>query len=191
MNQELSNYIQVQLKQGISKESIKNTLISTGWQEKDIDEAMNDLQNPSVYGDSASNDSAYNTNPFDISSVNNNEGKKVPILVVIGSILILLSGLFGFIGSVMLLFLGAVLSPILIIFAIITLIISVFDIVLSFGLRKMRRWALYILTAMTVLGFIMFGILLLLGEFDLRKFGDLLIQSIFIGYCWTLIKDFT
>ena len=42
-DQELINYIQQQMSQGISKEIITNTLISSGWQKINIDQAFNAL----------------------------------------------------------------------------------------------------------------------------------------------------
>ncbi len=40
-NQQLLNYIREQLEQGNNKENIKNSLLSQGWQENDVDEAFN------------------------------------------------------------------------------------------------------------------------------------------------------
>jgi len=46
LNQKLLDYIKQQLQQGISKEQIKNSLTSSGWEEQDVDEAFSFISNP-------------------------------------------------------------------------------------------------------------------------------------------------
>lgn len=46
VNQQLFDYIKQQLQQGISKEQIKSSLITNGWQAQDIDEAFSFILNP-------------------------------------------------------------------------------------------------------------------------------------------------
>lgn len=46
INEQLSNYIKQQLEQKVDKDQIKNSLISNGWQTKDIDEVFFSLLNP-------------------------------------------------------------------------------------------------------------------------------------------------
>jgi len=46
INEQLSNYIKQQLEQKVDKDQIKNSLISNGWQAKDIDEVFFTLLNP-------------------------------------------------------------------------------------------------------------------------------------------------
>src|SRR3989344_4380577 len=41
VTQQLLDYINQQLQSGINKDQLKNTLITSGWNEKDIDEALN------------------------------------------------------------------------------------------------------------------------------------------------------
>lgn len=41
ITQQLSNYIKQQTQNGVSKENIKNTLVANGWNEKDVEEALN------------------------------------------------------------------------------------------------------------------------------------------------------
>jgi len=42
---DLLDYIKQQLEQGFSKEQIKNVLLNSGWEEKDIDEAFYSILN--------------------------------------------------------------------------------------------------------------------------------------------------
>lgn len=46
VNQQLLDYIKQQSQQGISQEQIKSSLMSSGWQEKDIEEGFAFIQNP-------------------------------------------------------------------------------------------------------------------------------------------------
>ena len=46
VNQQLLDYIKQQLQQGISKEQIKGSLMTNGWQAQDIDEAFSFISNP-------------------------------------------------------------------------------------------------------------------------------------------------
>jgi len=46
VNQQLLDYIKQQLQQGISKEQIKSSLMTNGWQAQDIDEAFSFISNP-------------------------------------------------------------------------------------------------------------------------------------------------
>jgi hypothetical protein len=46
VNQQLLDYIKQQLQQGANKEQIKNSLMSQGWQARDIDEAFSFIENP-------------------------------------------------------------------------------------------------------------------------------------------------
>lgn len=46
-NQQLLDYIMQQLKQGAERETIKNSLLGQGWQQKDLDEAFSTAENPS------------------------------------------------------------------------------------------------------------------------------------------------
>jgi Tfp pilus assembly protein PilE len=46
VNQQLLDYIKQQLQQGISKEQIKSSLVTNGWQAQDIDEAFSFISNP-------------------------------------------------------------------------------------------------------------------------------------------------
>ena len=48
MNQQLVDYIKQQLQLGVTKEAIKATLISSGWTEGDVTEAMNEISAPAA-----------------------------------------------------------------------------------------------------------------------------------------------
>lgn len=45
INQELLDYINQQLQQGVSQDQIKEALVSNGWQSQDVEEAFNSIQN--------------------------------------------------------------------------------------------------------------------------------------------------
>ncbi|MFN7088764.1 MAG: hypothetical protein ACK4NX_03050, partial [Candidatus Paceibacteria bacterium] len=46
INQQLLDYIEQQLQQGVSQEQIKSSLMANGWQAQDIEEAFAFIQNP-------------------------------------------------------------------------------------------------------------------------------------------------
>lgn len=77
VTQQLLDYINQQLQNGASKDQLKNTLIISGWNEKDVDEALNQINNLS-----GNNAGVYR----------NNFLKKLPRLLVICTIFILLIG---------------------------------------------------------------------------------------------------
>ncbi|MBU2577968.1 hypothetical protein KKA69_04010 [Patescibacteria group bacterium] len=77
VTQQLLDYINQQLQSGVNKDQLKNTLITSGWNEKDIDEALN--QTNSFSGNNAS-----------ISG--SNFLKKLPKILVICTIFVLLVG---------------------------------------------------------------------------------------------------
>ncbi len=65
-------------------------------------------------------------------------------------------------------------------------------IVVSFGIRNMRRWALYTLTALTVLAlFIVTYHFTTEPANALINFVDVGIQTTLVIYLWTIVKRFT
>ena len=48
VNQQLLDYIKQQLQQGISKEQIKSSLMTNGWQAQDIEEGFNNIDAPNI-----------------------------------------------------------------------------------------------------------------------------------------------
>ncbi|XOB46799.1 MAG: hypothetical protein ACKKMV_01310 [Candidatus Nealsonbacteria bacterium] len=94
INQQLLDYIKQQLRQGVSKEEIKNSLLTNGRQAKDIDEAFNSigqLEQPESYGAPGT------TFPqSDISSVKPQKKKLTLIISVILGVMIIGGGVFGY-----------------------------------------------------------------------------------------------
>ncbi len=82
VNQDLLNYINQQLVYGVNKDEIKNILLDTGWQEKDIDDAINQTTN--LFPESIK--------PKEVKHIS---GKKLFALVSIG-VLILGGGAMGY-----------------------------------------------------------------------------------------------
>lgn len=72
---QLLDYIKQQLQNGVNKDQLKNTLIISGWNEKDVNEALNQTN-----GFSRNNAGISRSNPF----------KKLPTILVICAILIML-----------------------------------------------------------------------------------------------------
>src|SRR3989344_8476776 len=48
INQQILDYIKQQLQQGISKEQIKSSLMTNGWQAQDIEEGFNNIDAPNI-----------------------------------------------------------------------------------------------------------------------------------------------
>lgn len=94
IDQQLSDYIKQQLQQGVGKDEIKNTLLAQGWQEKNIDKALNLSGQPEQ---SASYNMPETT--FPKSDISPAKVSKKPIALIISIILgvaIIGGGVFGY-----------------------------------------------------------------------------------------------
>ena len=48
VNQQLTDYIKLQLQQGISKEQIVNSLLANSWNSQDIEDGFKSIDNPAI-----------------------------------------------------------------------------------------------------------------------------------------------
>jgi len=118
---------------------------------------------------------------------------KAPTLVVIIGWLLLISGIFSLLGVLpFLLFGGLVKSGTLLILGTLNLVRGIGLVIVSFGIRRLRRWALYTFTALTVL-----AIAVSIYSFattpkqELTEFADVGIQALVMIYFWAISKKFT
>ena len=118
---------------------------------------------------------------------------KAPVFVIIIAWLMLLGGIGSLLITAPLLLLGGI-GKSGVIFGLggLTLIRGIGLVVVSFGIRHMRRWALYTFTALTVL-----AVGVSLYSFatepagDLTDFADAGIQALVLVYFWAISKKFT
>ena len=118
---------------------------------------------------------------------------KAPVFVIIIAWLMLLGGIGSLLITAPLLLLGSI-GKSGVIFGLggLTLIHGIGLVVVSFGIRHMRRWALYTFTALTVL-----AVGVSLYSFatepagDLTDFVDAGIQALVLVYFWAISKKFT
>ena len=118
---------------------------------------------------------------------------KAPVFVIIIAWLMLLGGIGSLLITAPLLLLGGI-GKSGVIFGLggLTLIRGIGLVVVSFGIRHMRRWALYTFTALTVL-----AVGVSLYSFatepagDLTDFADAGIQALVLIYFWAISKKFT
>ncbi len=104
------------------------------------------------------------------------------ILLIIGGLLLLFAGaflgaLFGPLGAI----LGASLG-------VVVLIIGIIQFVISYGLWKMKKWALYIELILLIIGIIFYIIAIVSG--DLFSIVSLIISAIVFYYLYTKRKLF-
>jgi len=118
---------------------------------------------------------------------------KAPVFVIIIAWLMLLGGIGSLLITAPLLFLGGIgKSGVILGLGGLTLIRGIGLVVVSFGIRYMRRWALYTFTALTVL-----AVGVSLYSFatepagDLTDFVDAGIQALVLVYFWAISKKFT
>lgn len=118
---------------------------------------------------------------------------KAPVFVKIIAWLMLLGGIGSLLVTAPLLFLGGIgKSGVIFAMGSITLIRGIGLVVVSFGVRHMRRWALYAFTALTVL-----AVVTSLYSFttkpagNLTDFADAGIQALAVVYFWAISRRFT
>lgn len=118
---------------------------------------------------------------------------KAPIFVIIIAWLMLLGGIGSLLVTAPLLLLGGI-GKSGVIFGLggIALIRGIGLVVVSFGIRRMRRWALYTFTVLTVLAAGASLYSFATGPAgDLTDFADVAIQALVLAYFWAIGKRFT
>ena len=122
-----------------------------------------------------------------------NSGKtKPPTIVKITSWLVLIGGIFSLLGVLPFLLLGGLgKSGVILLIGILNLARGIGLVVVSFGIRQMRRWALYVFTVLTVLAVIVSVYSFITSsERELTEFIDVGIQGLILFYFWTISKRF-
>ncbi len=117
---------------------------------------------------------------------------KAPIFVIIIAWGMLLSGIGSLLVIAPFLLLGGGMSEDSFIYGVIFGFGGIGFVIVSFGIRKMRRWALYSFTALIVLiiGASLYSFAT--GQAgDLMDFAVVAIQILVLGYFWTISKRFT
>ena len=118
---------------------------------------------------------------------------KAPVFVTIIAWLMLLGGIGSLLLTAPLLLLGGIgKSGIIFGFGGLALIRGIGLVVVSFGIRHMRRWALYTFTGLTALA-VVAGIYSFATSptHDLADFADVGIQALVLVYFWAISKRFT
>jgi len=133
-----------------------------------------------------------NPNPIPTQSSDNQaeEKGKAPLLVIIISWLLLLSGVIGLLDVIFTPTLGFVSAYFLMgmfgMLALVPILINILHIVVSFGLRKMKKWALYVVTAGTIISILS----------SISYFSELSVQIVIglnlaiMAYFWTIREKF-
>lgn len=125
-------------------------------------------------------------------SVSFQKKTKAPLLVVIIAWIMLLSGIFSLLGILpFLLFGGLAKVGILFLMGILNLIRGTGLIAVSFGIRFMRKWALYVFTVITIIAFIISIYTFITSpKHELTEFLDAGIQALITLYFWSIRKKF-
>ena len=124
-----------------------------------------------------------------------NNQSEAPLSVKILSWLGLISGIFALFGTLPFLLLGGLgKSEPLFLLGLISLVRGVGFVVLSFGLRKMRRWALYGYTVVAVLGILATAYSFFTNpnpSVQIKDFASAIIEALVLLYLWSISKKFT
>lgn len=117
---------------------------------------------------------------------------KAPTLVTVVGWLILLGGIGSLLVTLPLLLIGGLgRSRALFGLGGLSLVRGTGSVVVSFGIRQMRRWALYVFTALTVLGVIVSIYSFMTSpQQDLTNFIDIAIQTLVLIYFWAIADKF-
>lgn len=169
MNEELSTYIKDALGKGVSKEEINKSLLDKGWKIEDIDIAFASLSQ-----------SGKETKPH------------APLIVIIVSWLILLGSIGSLLLTLPLLLIGGLGQSFTVLaLGLLNLVRGGGLVVVSFGLRNMRKWALYVYTALVLLGILIFIYDLVTSpKPDLARNVEIVIEAIILIYFWIIYKKF-
>lgn len=172
-NQQLLDYIKQSLQQGLSERAITDALLRQGWQQQDINEAFAELQGrPQI--------------------AQQNPRPKTPWLIDAIGWLLLLGGIGRLLITTPLLLLGIAAKDLAIISAgLLYLITAVALIITSFGVRHMRRWALYSFTGLMAVQAIADLISYISSATrDITTFADIGALGLILIYFWANSKKF-
>lgn len=189
-NLQIIEYVRKSKEQGISDQSIRDELARTGWQMHEIDEAFSTLINPPSIPVAPSLTTAYTTSPSNSQQVVRH---KAPLFVIIVAWLMLIGGVFTLLGVLPLLLLGGFgKSGIIFLLGVINLIKGAGLVAVSFGIRYMRKWALYTFTVLTIIAAAVSLYTFFTTEKpDIIVFADTMIQVLVLVYFWAVAKKFT
>lgn len=117
---------------------------------------------------------------------------KAPLLVIIIAWLMLIGGIFSLLGVLPFMLLGGFAKVgILFFLGLLNLVRGVGLIIVSFGIRRMRKWALYTFSVLTII-----AIILSLYSFSssptqrLENYIDVGVQALVTVYFWAISKKF-
>ncbi len=181
VTKELVEYIRNELHKGASPDAVKADLKSSGWVLQDIEEAYQSASGASVGAPSS---------PVNVPT------SKAPIVVRVISFLMFIGGVFSLFGSAFLVFItfstGFKESGwLLVVLTILTVVRGVGYIVISLGIRRMRRWALYAFTSLAAL--LIIGDVLSIGSSQAETIDasvDIGINVVLLIYFWAISKKF-
>lgn len=185
----LVEYIKQLKAQGHSDQSIRDDLIQNGWQTHMVDEAFSIVVTPAT----TSYVPAYTPSEQPLSAPQQVERHKAPLFVIIVAWLMLIGGVFSLLGVLPFLLLGGFgKEGIIFLLGIINLIKGVGLVAVSFGIRYMRKWALYTFTVLTILAVVvsMYSFFTT-PNYDFVSFADVLIQVLVLVYFWAVAKKFS
>jgi len=174
MDENLIKYIKENKEKGFSDDIIKKALLGAGWKEADINEGLG-------LGLISAAPPLQKGMP------------RAPLFVIIVAWIMLLGGIVRLLMSGPALFLGAGLGMSSLIFSgILAILTGVGLIVTSFGLRKMRKWGLYVFTVITGLSLIssIYSIIGANGKDIWMGLVILLIQIAILIDFWTFRRKF-
>lgn len=106
----------------------------------------------------------------------------------------LISGIFGLLGVLPFLLLGGLAKlDSLFFIGIINLVVGISNVALFFGLRNMKKWALYLLSLSTFLAFmlVIYGLITGFGNQISANIIALVIEIALVIYFWKFRKEFT
>lgn len=120
---------------------------------------------------------------------------KVPLLVIVISWLLLIGGIvstfFAFFFVVPFLFSGGLGSGLFAIIGLISLVKGIGWIILSFGIRKMRRWALNVFLVLTIISVAAFAYSYVNDPIKQQKdYIEIVFNVLSAVYLWSLSKRF-
>jgi uncharacterized membrane protein HdeD (DUF308 family) len=118
--------------------------------------------------------------------------QNIPLPVKIISWLMLISGILGLFGVLPLLFLGGFgKSGTVFFMGLLNLVMGIGNVVISFGLRSMRKWSLYAFTILTIIA----AIIAIYSYISSPRqggslLGSLAIQVLILIYLWSISRKF-
>lgn len=184
INNQLLDYIKQQKLNGVSNDDIKSRLQIEGWQPQVLDEAFRLTENdPNQTLAIPAPESTPNPQPTKL---------KAPIFVIIIAWLMLIGGIFSLLGFLPFVLLGGFGKVgILFFIGILNLVRGVGLIIVSFGIRSLKRWSLNIFSIITILALIVSTYNFTTSpKQELIEFADVGIQILVMLYFWSIQKKF-